>query len=61
MRRMPWRDRTALLAANAAAAERVTLNFNPDGRFIKDDPAGLQAHGSDDSRWTVMMALPSLT
>src|SRR5260221_10355027 len=43
-----------LLAANAAAADRVTVNFNPDWRFIKDDPAGAQARGFDDSQWTIV-------
>ena len=46
-----------LLAATApTAAERLALNFNPDWRFIKDDPAGAQAPGFDDSAWTVVSA-----
>jgi beta-galactosidase len=45
-----------LLGANAFAAGRVTLNFNPDWRFIKDDPAGAQAPGFDDKGWTVVSA-----
>lgn len=43
----------ALLAATLPAAERLTLNFNPDWRFIKDDPAGASAPGFDDKGWTV--------
>jgi beta-galactosidase len=41
---------------NALAGDRLTLNFNPDWRFIKDDPAGAQAPAFDDSRWTVVSA-----
>src|SRR6266545_958147 len=37
------------LGANAAAAERNILNFNPDWRFTKDDLAGAQAPNFDDS------------
>lgn len=40
------------LATVASAAERLTLNFNPDWRFLKDDPAGAQAPGFDDHAWT---------
>ncbi|HTM26945.1 MAG TPA: DUF4982 domain-containing protein [Vicinamibacterales bacterium] len=40
--------------ASAAAGERLTLNFNPDWRFIKDDPAGAQEMTFDDSRWTIV-------
>jgi hypothetical protein len=35
---------------------RVTVNLNPDWRFINDDPAGAQARGFDDSRWTAFSA-----
>jgi beta-galactosidase len=34
----------------------VTLNFNPDWRFIKDDPAGAQAPDFDDSGWDLVSA-----
>jgi beta-galactosidase len=44
------------LLSSAAAAERVTLNFNPDWRFIKDDPAGAQAPGFDDKGWAAVAA-----
>ena len=43
-------------ALAAAAAERLTLNFNPDWRFLKDDPAGAQAPGFDDHAWTLVSA-----
>ena len=38
----------------ARAAERLTLNFNPDWRFLKDDPAGAQAPGFDDHAWSAV-------
>jgi len=31
---------------------RLTLNFDPDWRFIKADPAGASSPGFDDSGWT---------
>ena len=40
----------------SAAETRVTLNFNPDWRFIKDDVAGAEAHAFNDSGWTVVSA-----
>lgn len=43
-----------LLAASLSAAERLTLNFNPDWRFLKDDPAGASAPGFDDQTWTIV-------
>jgi len=43
-----------LIAANALAGERLILNFNPDWRFIKDDPAGAQAPAFDDGKWSVI-------
>jgi beta-galactosidase len=43
-------------AATGFAADRLTLNFNPDWRFIKDDPAGAQAPGFDDTGWTAVSA-----
>lgn len=62
-----WRDRRPialglavcafgllLAAINAAAAERTILNFNPDWRFTKADPAGAEAVGFDDRTWTVV-------
>ena len=53
---------TGVLAASlattlaVAAAERLTLNFNPDWRFLKDDPAGASAPGFDDHAWAVVSA-----
>ena len=41
-------------AINAAAAERTILNFNPDWRFIKADPAGAEAPGFDDRSWSIV-------
>lgn len=50
--------RRALLCAVAPAlilgvraADRLTLNFNPDWRFIKADPAGAQATDFNDQGW----------
>src|SRR5579863_5744246 len=39
-----------------AAAQRLTLNFNPDWKFIKADPAGAQASAFDDTGWTNVSA-----
>lgn len=40
----------------SAAAQRLTLNFNPDWKFIKADPAGAQAPAFDDKTWTDVSA-----
>ena len=45
-----------LLLPALGAAERVTLNFNPDWRFLKADPAGASAVSFDDSTWTTVSA-----
>ena len=45
-----------LLVPALGAAERVTLNFNPDWRFLKADPAGAAAVGFDDSAWATVSA-----
>ncbi|MEY2881523.1 MAG: Beta-galactosidase, partial [Verrucomicrobiota bacterium] len=45
-----------LLAAALPAAERLTLNFNPDWRFLRDDPAGASAPAFDDRAWAVVSA-----
>ena len=34
------------------ADERLTLNFNPDWKFIKDDPAEAEQPNFDDHTWT---------
>src|ERR1700744_2397146 len=39
-----------------ASAQRVTLNFNPDWKFIKDAPAGAQAPAFNDSGWADVSA-----
>ena len=39
-------------AATLCGAERLSLNFNPDWRFIKEDPAGAQAPDFDDHTWS---------
>ncbi len=41
----------ALLGNDAFAAGRVTLNFNPDWKFIKADPPGAAAPDFSDRRW----------
>ncbi len=43
---------SALRAADANS--RLTLNFNPDWRFVKEDPAGASAPAFDDSNWSVV-------
>ena len=40
-----------LATACLASAERTVLNFNPDWRFLKADPAGAAAPGFDDADW----------
>ena len=44
------------LGADALRADREVINFNPDWRFLKDDPAGAEATGFDDSAWTLVSA-----
>src|ERR1700722_15323259 len=44
------------LAAAAQAGPRADLNFDPDWRFIKADPAGADAPAFDDSGWTAVSA-----
>jgi beta-galactosidase len=46
------------LAVNAAvrAGERLTLNFNPDWRFIKADPEGAAANEFKDRQWALVSA-----
>ena len=43
-------------AGETFAAERLTLSFNPDWKFIKADPNGAQQPGFDDRRWTRVSA-----
>jgi beta-galactosidase len=43
-----------LFASVTLGADRQTLNFNPDWRFLKDDPAGAEAPGFDDRTWQLV-------
>ncbi len=43
-----------LTSLSALAADRLTLNFNPDWRFLKADPAGAQAPAFDDHAWELV-------
>src|SRR5579885_168802 len=46
-----------LAALPVLAGERLTLNFNPDWKFLKaDPPGGAAALGFDDHDWTVVSA-----
>jgi beta-galactosidase len=45
-----------LLGVFASSAERLTLNFNPDWKFLKADPAEAAAPGFDDGGWTNVSA-----
>src|SRR4051812_41843222 len=46
----------ALGVIPAFAGERVTLNFNPDWKFIKADPSGAEAPDFDDRAWATVSA-----
>jgi beta-galactosidase len=45
-----------IVTGTSLGAARLTLNFNPDWRFIKDDPAGASAPQFDDRAWSVVSA-----
>jgi len=45
-----------LITSCTIASERQTLNFNPDWKFIKADPAGAFRPQFDDSGWTNVSA-----
>lgn len=45
---------SAMLLPVTASAQRETLNFNPDWRFIKDDPSGASAADFNDGAWTAV-------
>ncbi|WP_438483541.1 glycoside hydrolase family 2 protein [Oleiharenicola lentus] len=45
-----------IVTAFAHAAGRETINFNPDWRFLKADPAGASSEKFDDSAWTLVSA-----
>ena len=38
----------------AVAAQESKINFNPDWKFIRADPAGAQDPAFDDSSWTAV-------
>ena len=44
------------LSAIPASAQRLTLSFNPDWKFIKADPAGAAATEFDDHAWATVSA-----
>jgi len=46
----------AMCLVQVAAAQRLTLNFNPDWKFIKSDPAGAQEIAFNDHGWTNVSA-----
>ncbi len=41
----------AIVSSTTSAGERLVLDFNPDWKFVKADPAGAQQPGLDDSGW----------
>ncbi len=47
---------TSIGIASSLFAGRETLNFNPDWRFLKADPAGAHAPGFDDHAWSLVTA-----
>jgi beta-galactosidase len=58
-RRLAWGGASiaaALGVAYTAAAQRVTLNFNPDWKFLKADPTGAQVMDFDDGGWSNVSA-----
>ena len=58
-RRLAWGGAlfaAAFCAGLPAVAQRVTLNFNPDWKFIRSDPAGAQEVVFNDSGWTNVAA-----
>lgn len=46
----------SVAAPGAAAADRVTINFNPDWRFIKADPPAASGVAFDDGAWALVSA-----
>lgn len=47
---------SVLVCNPTAAGKRLTLNFNPDWKFIRSDPNGAQAPDFDDNTWTTVSA-----
>src|SRR5215831_5539012 len=54
MRRNPMMSKLNLLFGIALAANAGQLNFNPDWKFIKADPAGAAEPGFDDRAWAAV-------
>lgn len=46
----------AIISSLSLHAERLTLNFNPDWRFLKADPAGAEDARFDDQGWQPVSA-----
>src|SRR5258708_15667841 len=46
----------AFVVSHLRADERINLNFDPDWKFIKSDPAGAQAVDFNDHDWNVVSA-----
>ncbi len=44
----------AILAAATFAPAREVVDFNPDWKFLKSDPAGAEAPGFDDASWATV-------
>ena len=54
--RLPLTTLLGLALASTALADRQTLNFNPDWRFLKDDPKGADEAAFNDSAWATVTA-----
>jgi len=54
MRRLLFASLSFMLAASPLAAARLTLDFNRDWRFLRDDPTGAESPAFDDSAWTTV-------
>ena len=50
-RNYPIRQPVLWMEREARTEARLTLNFDPDWRFLKADPAGASSPGFDDSGW----------
>jgi len=53
-RNFPIRQPVLWVETGARPAPRLTLNFDPDWRFIKADPAGASSPGFDDRSWSTV-------
>jgi len=45
---------SSILSLSALASDRLTLNFNPDWKFLKADPADAATPSFDDQGWTTV-------